>query len=202
MVAERSRLLDILVRTSFRINEKDPFRLASGARSKYYVDCKFALSDPEARRLIGKIICDVAGQDFDAVGGLEIGAYPIATAVSDRVYDTSGRTMRAFVVRKEPKSHGIAGLLAGDARKGDTALIVDDVITTGASTIKALENAREAGLIVARVVVLVDRQDGDGQKNIEAHRVRCQSLFTLQELIDATRNHGATDNPTRSAGAI
>lgn len=201
MVAdERSRLLEILARTSFRCADIPKFHLASGAWSKYYVDCKFALSDPEARRLIGKLICDVAGQDFDAVGGLEIGAYPIATAVSDRVYDTSRRKVRAFVVRKEPKSHGIAGLLAGDARKGDTTLIVDDVITTGSSTIKALENAREAGLIVARVVVLVDRQDGNGQKNIEARGVGFDSLFNLNELIDASQNYAATDAPTHPAG--
>jgi len=201
VVAERSRLLQILARTSFRCEKEAVFQLASGAMSRYYVDCKYALSDPEARKLIGKLISDrVKGETYDAVGGLEIGAYPIATAVSDRIYEDTARKVRAFVVRKQAKSHGIPGLLAGDARRGDRALIVDDVITTGKSTIDAVERAREAGLIVSRVIVLVDRNEGDGKNNIEARGVRCDNLFSLDELIAGSKSDAATDAPTHSAG--
>src|ERR1700704_461778 len=127
MGAEWGRLLEILCQTSFRISETEEFRLSSGRLSRYYVDCKWALSYPEVRDLVGKLICDrLGGEQFDAVGGLEIGAYPIATAVSDRIYRDTGKTVRAFVVRKEPKSHGIPDLVAGDVKSGDRTLIVDD----------------------------------------------------------------------------
>jgi orotate phosphoribosyltransferase len=201
MVAERSRLLEILTRTSFRREKEAVFKLASGAMSEYYVDCKYALSDPEARKIIGKLIYDlVKNETYDAVGGLEIGAYPIATSVSDRIYQENAQTVRAFVVRKQAKSHGIRSLLAGDVNPGDRALIVDDVITTGNSTIDAVERTREAGLIVSRVIVLVDRNEGDGKKNIEAHGVTCASLFSLADLIAASKSDAKSNAPTHSAG--
>jgi orotate phosphoribosyltransferase len=103
--------------------------------------------------LFGKLICEqLHGERFDAVGGLEIGAYPIATAVSDCIYRDTGNTVRAFVVRKEPKSHGIRDLVAGDIKSGDRTLIVDDVLTTGKSTIAAITRAREAGVQVTAAV--------------------------------------------------
>jgi orotate phosphoribosyltransferase len=179
-----ARLLAIVKETSFRSDAQPVFRLASGRDSRYYVDCKQALSYPEARALIGELICErVADGTFDAVGGMEIGAYPIATSVSDAAFRAAGITLRAFVVRKEAKGHGVGNLLAGDARKGDRALIVEDVITSGKSTIDAINRARAAGLQVSRVVALVDREEDNGRANIEALGVRCESLFTLSDLI-------------------
>ena len=185
MVAERSRLLEILYKTSFRIAEEPEFKLSSGRLSRYYVDSKQALSFPEARLLTAKLICELIGPDtFDAVGGLEIGAYPIATSVSDLVYSRTGATVRAFVIRKEPKTHGVRDLVAGYTQRGDRALIVDDVLTTGESTITAIRRAREAGLQISRAILMVDRDEGDGGKeNIERHGVRCESLFTLADLL-------------------
>jgi orotate phosphoribosyltransferase len=192
MGKERSRLLEILQQTSYMESETESFRLASGERSRYYVDCKKALSYPEARALIGSLIYSLVQNDsndsFDAVGGLEIGAYPIATSVSDKIYQETGKTTRVFVARKEEKSHGVGKRLAGHVKSGDTALIVDDVITSGSSAIMAIERAREEGLIVKRVIALLDREEHDGRKHIEDQSVRYDALFTLSDLIDFHRH--------------
>ena len=197
MDEKRRRFLEILKRTSFQSRTEPSFRLASGKLSKFYVDCKQALSDPEARALIGAFICDrLKGESIDAVGGLEIGAYPIATSVSDAIYQQTGTKVRAFVVRKEPKTHGIRDLIAGDVRKGDRALIVEDVVTEGNSTLKAVRVAREAGLCVERVIAVVDREESDGRKNIEAAGVKFEALCTLRDLIELPDDvHKGEDRP-------
>jgi len=185
MDEKRRRFLELLKSTSFQSKPDPVFRLASGKLSRHYVDCKQALSDPEARALIADFICDrLKGETIDAVGGLEIGAYPIATSVSDTIYRLTGVKVQAFVVRKEPKTHGIRDLIAGNVHNGDKVLIVDDVVTEGTSTLKAITAARKAGLRVDRVIVLVDREEADGRKNIEAAGVRFEALCTLRELID------------------
>src|SRR5258708_5818728 len=204
MEAEWSRLLEILYRTSFRIADSAEFRLASGRYSRYYIDCKQALSYPEARELLGRLICHLLDDErFDAVGGLEIGAYPIATTVSDRMYRDSGATLRAFVIRKQPKSHGVTDLIAGHVRSGDRTLIVDDVLTTGQSTIDAITRAREAALQVTTAILMVDREEDDGKQNIEKHDVRCSSLFTLADLIRKANADESKKNQTSgSAGSL
>jgi orotate phosphoribosyltransferase len=181
----KSRFRDILRQTSVQSREQPVFRLASGKMSRHYIDCKQALSDPEARALVGRLILDrIADCSFEAVGGLEIGAYPIATSVSDAIFRTTGAKVRAFVLRKEPKGHGNTALIAGSVKPGERTLIVDDVVTAGGSTIKAIKGAREAGLVVERVIVLIDRQEEDGRKNIESHGVSFDALLTLAELLD------------------
>lgn len=203
MVAEGRRLLEIIARTSLRSEQKPVFRLASGRMSRHYVDCKQALSDPEARDLIGKIVFNmIKDQSLDAVGGLEIGAYPIATSVSDRIFRETGRGVRAFVVRKEPKKHGVDSLIAGDARSGDRTLIVDDVVTTGDSTIQAITRARNAGLNIARVIVLIDREEDGGKRNIEAQGVHFSALFTLADLLRISEVHTATQARTEPSGPL
>ena len=185
MDSAKLRLCEILRQTSVQSRDQPVFRLASGKMSRYYVDCKQALSDPEARALVGQLILEhLDGRSLDAVGGMELGAYPIATAVSDAIFHARGTKVRAFVVRKESKEHGIQGLLAGDVKPGDKTLIVDDVVTAGSSTIRAIERARQAGLIVEQVIVLIDRQEEDGRQSIEARGVDFQALTTLAELLD------------------
>ncbi len=203
MVAEGRRLLEIIAKTSLRSEQRPVFRLASGRMSRHYVDCKQALSYPEARNLIGKLIFNlIKGQSFDAVGGLEIGAYPIATSVSDRVFQETGAEVRAFVVRKEQKKHGVGRLIAGDARPGDKTLIVDDVVTTGGSTIDAITRARKAGLHVNKVIVLIDREEDEGKRNIEAHDVDFTALFTLADLLRISEAHAAADARADPAGSL
>lgn len=187
MDEKRRRFLELMRSTSFQSKPDPVFRLASGKVSRYYVDCKQALSDPEARALIADLIYErLADEKIDAVGGLEIGAYPIATSVSDTVYRLTGVKVRAFVVRKEPKTHGIRDLIAGDVHSGDKVLIVDDVVTEGTSTLKAITAARQAGLYVDRVIVLVDREEAGGRKNIEEAGVRFEALCTLRQLIESS----------------
>jgi orotate phosphoribosyltransferase len=190
----RRRFIEFLKKTSFQAMPEPVFRLSSGKHSKYYIDCKQILSYPEARRLIAELIYErIADCSFDAIGGLEIGAYPIATSVSDIIYQKTKASVRAFVVRKVPKTHGIQDLIAGSVKKGDRVLIVDDVVTGGDSTIKAIEGARAAGLIVERVIALVDRNEADGQEHIEAMGVKFEALCTLPELITLS------DDPDKSA---
>lgn len=185
MHSAKVRLREILKRTSLQSRDEPVFRLASGKMSRYYIDCKQALSDPEARALVGQLILErIGGASFSAVGGMELGAYPIATSLSDAIFRATGAKVQAFVVRKEPKQHGIQGVIAGNATPGDNALIVDDVVTAGSSTIKALTGARSVGLVVDRVIVLVDREEEDGRKNIEEQGVLFEALFTLSELLD------------------
>jgi orotate phosphoribosyltransferase len=142
-----------------------------------------ALSHPEARRLIGELaITKLHDRGFQAVGGLALGAYPIAIAISDALYHLDGREIRAFVVRKDPKTHGLQKYLEGDVTRGDRVLIVDDVITTGASTLTAIEKSQEVDLKIVQALVVVDRQEDNGRQNIESHGITFDALFTLPEL--------------------
>lgn len=183
MHSTRERLLQILVETqSFKFSETPTFALASGVLSHYYVDCKVGLSYPQMRQAVGQLINErIAETPLDAVGGLLIGAYPIAIAVSDVAFLT-GRELRAFVVRKEAKAHGLKKLIEGDVRNGDRVLIVDDVITSGHSTIEAIQKSRDAGLQVLKAIAIIDRQEQEGRKKIEAEGVSFEALCTLEDL--------------------
>jgi orotate phosphoribosyltransferase len=195
MDSAQLRLREILRRTSLQSRNEPVFRLASGKMSRHYVDCKQALSDPEARVLVGQLILERLGRiSLDAVGGMELGAYPIATSVSDAIFRATGTKVRAFVVRKDSKQHGIQGLIAGNVKPGDKTLIVDDVVTAGSSTIRAIAAARQVGLTVERVVVLIDREEEKGRTNIEAQGVSFDALTTLSELLDDRDQSTAADD--------
>lgn len=185
--SKRERLLQILVETnSFKSSPTPCFPLASGELSEFYIDCKVALSYPEARQFVGELILErIQHLRIDAVGGLLIGAYPIAIAVSDAAFRSSGRVLRAFVIRKEAKKHGLKKLVEGDVRKGDRVLIVDDVITSGKSTIEAITKSREEGLEVVGTIAMIDRQEQNGRENIKAQGVTFEALCTLNDLQEA-----------------
>ena len=120
MYSAKLRLCEILRRGSLQSRDEPVFHLASGKLSRHYVDCKQALSDPEARGLVGELMLErLTGISLDAVGGMELGAYPIATSVSDAIFRASGTKVRAFIVRKESKQHGMQGLIAGNVKPGD-----------------------------------------------------------------------------------
>jgi orotate phosphoribosyltransferase len=195
MLLAKRRLLEIFKKTSFKQSPDPIFRLASKKQSRYYVDCKQALSDPEARALIGKLIFELIGSEcYDSIGGLELGAYPVATSVSDAIFRETHRIVRAFVIRKEKKSHGVTELIAGHVIPGDNVLIVDDVVTTGGSTIQAIDTARASGLMVKRAIVLVDREEEDGKARIEAAGVKFDALLTLTELREQCDDPKGTDS--------
>jgi len=175
----------ILATGSFHWKTRPHFTLASGRVSEYYINCKQLLSHPQYRRILAELIADhLKGWDIQAVGGMEIGAIPIATAVSDYVYDRTGRELRTFVVRKMPKDHGMKHAVEGAFQAGDRVVVVDDVLTTGQATIDAITQARAAGLDVRHALVLVDRQEDGGRVHVEALGVPLTSLLTLQDLKD------------------
>lgn len=165
--AVRGRLLDILYGKSFIYREDPPFKLVSGKESFYYFDCKATTLDPEGLSLIGKAVYAAVAEwvrngDADAIGGLTLGADPISLAASLEAY-RNGRTLYPLIVRKEPKKHGTSKWIEGEAGSVKKVIAVDDVITTGGSTITAVERMRESGFDVSRAVVLIDRQEGGGR---------------------------------------
>lgn len=174
---------------SFKWDRANGFKLASGEISPFYVDCRALMAHPEARRLVAQLAYDdLVGVECDCLGGLEIGAIPIAVTISDFACATSPpRLWRTFVVRKQAKDHGLGRLIEGSIHVGDRALIVDDVLTSGGSLLKAVGAARDAGLQVNRALVIVDRQEQDGKARIEKEKVHLTSLLTIQDLLDVTR---------------
>lgn len=181
--AARTRLLEILRHLSFRYSEKEEFLLVSGRRSRYYFDCKPALSSAEARFLAGQLIFNqVRDLPLVAVGGMAVGAIPIANAVSDAAFRIEGKDLRTFFVRKTVKEHGTKKSVEGDVRPGTKVLIVEDVITTGQSTIDAILAARDFGLDIVKVIALIDREESDGRQNIEKLGMTCESIFTVRDF--------------------
>jgi orotate phosphoribosyltransferase len=185
--SKRERLCRALIETgAFKWSPTPIFPLVSGAMSRFYVDCRLGLSYPEVRILVGELMwAEIRDQRIDAVGGLLVGAYPIAIAVSDAAARVSGKTVRAFTVRKEPKEHGLKKLIEGDVREGDRILVVDDVITSGKSTIDAIRKCREAKLTVEHAMAIVDREEQNGRGNIEGEKVTVGALCTLGSLQEA-----------------
>lgn len=185
MDKKRRKILKYLRRESFRSSHSETFPLSSGIKSKYYIDCKASLAFPEVRELVGDLIFEIVqGMQFDAVGGLFIGAYPMAMAVSDAYYRRGNAGIRAFVIRKEAKSHGLLKLIEGGVREASRVLIVDDVVTSGSSTVEAITKCRDEGLEVVRAIALVDRQEEHGGENIRKQAVEFDALFTLADLIE------------------
>jgi len=179
-------LLQLLRRKSVRFGD---FTLASGAKSDFYVDCRVTTMDAVGARLIGELGWDLIrraaaerGVTVDAVGGLTMGADPVALAVaiaSGR--EEAGGPLHAFAVRKTAKAHGLGRLIEGNFAAGQTVVVVDDVITTGGSTLQAIEAVKKEGGTVAFVMALVDREEG-GKAAIEAGGVPVYALATKSQL--------------------
>jgi len=169
---------------SFKWDKEKGFTLASGQVSPFYVDCRALMAHPSARRLVGQLAHEaLAGLAIDCLGGLEIGAISIATTISDYAYTTSPkRDWRTFVVRKQAKDHGLARLIEGAIHPKDRALIVDDVLTSGGSLLKAVVAARQAGLAVTHALVIVDRKEQEGRAKVEQEGVKVISLLTIDDL--------------------
>ena len=175
---------------SFKWDQKKGFTLASGQVSPFYVDCRALMAYPSARRLVGQLAhAALMEVEIDCLGGLEIGAISIATTISDFAYAAEPkREWRTFVVRKQPKDHGLGKLIEGAIRLGDRALIVDDVLTSGGSLLKAVASAREAGLVVTHALVIVDRKEQAGRLKVEQDGVKVISLLTIDDLTAGHRS--------------
>ncbi len=181
--AKRSRLIAIVKERSFQ--EGPEMSLASGKTSTFYFNMKPTMLDSEGAHLIASLILDTLdGVEADLVGGLEMGAVPIAACVTTLAHQR-GRRLRAFFVRKQAKEHGtkslIEGLAPGEAMVGKKVVIVEDVTTTGGSSIKAAEAVRQAGGEIVRVVTIVDRLDGAAESFARAG-LPFSALLTLADF--------------------
>jgi len=179
MSSARQELLRLLAKKSFRLGD---FTLSSGGSSDYYVDCRTTTLDARGAQLTGQVfLANIGARDWrpQAIGGLTLGADPIVVAVSV----TSGR-IHGFLVRKAEKQHGTGQRIEGFREKGARVVIVDDVCTTGASTIQALEAAREFGFEVVGVICLVEREEANGRKAVEqaASPAEFVSIFTAKDV--------------------
>jgi orotate phosphoribosyltransferase len=178
---KRSRLLELLRIHAFAERE---VTLSSGLKSNFYIDCKQVSLHPEGALLIGELfhaVVDEVAPDAVAIGGLTIGADPLATATSIASFQ-AGRPRSAFLVRKEPKGHGTNQWVeSASLPAGAEVVILEDVVTTGAATLKAIERARLAGLVVLHAVAIVDRLEG-GHDAI-AKETQLTSLFTRRDFL-------------------
>jgi orotate phosphoribosyltransferase len=177
---------------SFKWDKEKGFTLASGQRSPFYVDCRALMAHPSARRLVGHLAVEaLTGVEINCLGGLEIGAISIATTISDFAYAADPkREWRTFVVRKQAKDHGLGRLIEGAISAGDRALIVDDVLTSGGSLLKAVASARQAGLLVSHALVIVDRKEQEGREKVQLAGVKVISLLTIEDLTAVDQRVG------------
>ena len=173
---------------AFKWNTRESFRLASGKTSPYYVDCRIVLAHPYSRHLVAQLAFDRLKKfDFHLIGGLEIGAIPLATSISDFAFSANPKQeWRTFVVRKQAKDHGLGKLIEGTFEKGEQAVVVDDVLTTGGSLLKATDAARTQGLIVSHAFVIVNRSDDPTHNPLSQHGLQLFSLLTLDDLKQAS----------------
>jgi orotate phosphoribosyltransferase len=194
----RELLLNMLASKSFRLGE---FKLSSGGTSDYYIDCRTTTLDAEGIRLTGRVFLDLIQSKRwkpGAVGGLTMGADPIVAAVTlltsqavqtraparPKPVDTAEFLIHGFLVRKQEKEHGTGQRIEGFREKGARVVIVDDVCTTGSSTIQAIEAARDFGFQIAGVACLVEREEAGGRPAVEkaAAGVEFVSIFKASDI--------------------
>jgi len=180
----RERLLELLKEKAYK---KGKVILTSGKESDFYIDCRPVTLHPEGAYLLGKLFYERlqnSPKTIGGVGGLTMGADPIATAVSLTSY-LEGNPIPAFIVRKEPKKYGRGLWIEGinNLPEGTAVAIVEDVVTTGGSTLKAIERAKEEGLEVVRVLAIVDREEG-GKENLKRQGFELESLFSRYDFLE------------------
>src|SRR6267378_2083541 len=179
----RRQLLSLIAVNSFRLGE---FTLSSGIKSDYYIDCRTTTLHARGAELTGSVFLDLIesrGWKPQAIGGLTMGADPIVTAVSV-ISSQAGRPIHGFLVRKAEKAHGMGQRVEGFREKGARVVIVDDVCTTGSSTIQAIQAAREFGFEVVGAMCLVERPEAGGRPHVEeaASPAQFVSIFTANDV--------------------
>ncbi len=180
MPDKKQRLRDIIAEKSLLSGS---FTLASGKASGYFFDMKKTMFDPEGASLVGELLCDLLAGDSEikAVGGLEMGAVPIALAIAMKSNERGGRRIDAFFVRKEVKDHGTAKLIDGNFVPGSKVIVLEDVTTTGGSALKAVSAIRAQGGKVEKIVTIVDRLEG-ARDNLKKEGLELVSLFTNDDF--------------------
>ena len=174
-----------------RSSKKGHFILASGRESEFYIDARLTTMSPDGLAVIGRLglsTLQQSGWHVDAVGGMTLGADPVSYAIS---YASAGLShpLRAFTVRKEPKTHGTGKLIEGPFRSGDKVVVIEDVITTGGSALRAIEAVRAEGGAISGVLAVVDRQEG-GREKLELAGVSVIALTTAYQIMAALEHHG------------
>ena len=179
----KKELIEMLCEKSFKYSEEPVFKLVSGSMSHFYVNCKPTTLHPRGMYLVGHLIFEkIKDTGVTGVGGLTFGADPISVATAF-ASELMKHPVKAFSIRKEQKGHGIINWVEGDMTPGEKVVIIDDVVTTGGSTIKAVVRAKENGLDVVKVVALVDRQEG-GMENIREYVTDVTAIITRDELME------------------
>lgn len=180
----KSDLLELIHMKSFLYDPDKGFTLSSGVKSDVYIDAKKAVLTSLGMELTGYAFYnELKLEPIDAIGGMTLGADPIAIATG-MVCSWQNKFVDVFIVRKEPKKHGTEKWIEGSLPEGSWVAIVDDVVTTGESVIKAIERVRGAGCNVRRAIALVDREEG-GKENIESKaKVKFSSIFTKTEIME------------------
>jgi len=179
----KAELIDMLCRKSFKYSKEPIYKLVSGRMSQFYVNCKPVTLCARGMFLAGHLLFEeIKDGDVTGVGGLTFGADPlaVATAFASELKD---KPINAFSIRKTRKDHGMIRWIEGDIQPGERVAIIDDVATTGGSTIKAIERARSEGLEVVKAVIFVDRQEG-GIENIRQHVSNVSCIVTRDELME------------------
>lgn len=189
MSTAREQLKSILLEKSVRTGE---FTLASGKKSDLYIDCRVTTMDCVGARLVGEVgwpaIRDFLAEndlEADCIGGMTMGADPVSLAVGmESARQQPDSPLQVFTVRKEPKGHGRGKQIEGNFAEGDRVVVVDDVITTGGSTLKAIDAIERAGGQIVACLVLVDRSEG-GRDAIESRGIPVVSLFDRAGVLDS-----------------
>lgn len=174
---------DVLDLVATRALKRGKFRLASGREASFYLDAKQVVLDARGAMLVGRAILrrlEAHGALPAAVGGMSIGADPVTSAVVTMA-GVAGLPLKGFLVRKEPKGHGLQRYIEGPVEPGQRVVIVEDVVTTGGSSLLAIDRAEEFGLVVERLVTVIDRLAG-GREALLARGIPLESLVTIRDL--------------------
>ena len=175
---DKAALMELVRKLALQLGD---FTLASGKKSKYYLDCRKVTLDSAGANLIADGMLELLGDDLpDAVGGMAIGADPITAAIIT-VAGRSGKALRGFIVRKEAKQHGTGRDVEGPVQPGDRVIVVEDVVTTGGSSLAAIEKAEAFGLKVLGVLAIIDRLEG-GRETLSARGYSLQTLLTIRDF--------------------
>jgi orotate phosphoribosyltransferase len=200
MASAREQLLGLLAQKSFRLGD---FKLASGATSDYYIDCRTTTLDAKGAKLTGEVFLEEIrrqGWKPQAIGGLTMGADPIVVAAAV----VSNGHLHGFLVRKADKQHGTGQRIEGFREKGANVVIVDDVCTTGGSTIQAIEASREFGFGIVGVICLVEREEANGRANVEKASAPAPfaAIFTASEVRREHTLHNGDTGPIFAVSAV